>query len=299
MKARLGIALIAWWNDDLEELSDGVTLEECLRQASTAGFSGMETGRRFPLDMTVLAPILARYDIAVCGGWYSGSLLEGDLDAEKENVRQQLDFFIAAKAPCLVYGEISRSIQGDRARALATKPVLAADDIKAYAHRVGEFSAWCADQSMPLAFHHHVGAVIETEAELDIFMHHAGEGVSLTLDTGHLVMAGGDVQRVIDNYHACIIHVHVKDVRRAVLAALDRTRASFLDAVVNGVFTVPGDGSLDFEPIVKRLAAHGYEGWFVVEAEQDPTINPPLEMAHKGHAELIRVMSAAGYEVVR
>ena len=148
---------------------------------------------------------------------------------------------------------------------------------------------------MPLAYHHHMAAAIETERELDLFMKHSGEGIPLLYDAGHMAFAGGDVLRVIDNHHARISHVHTKDVRRDVIDGLDRSRESFLDAVVKGAFTVPGDGSLDFGAIVKRLASHGYEGWFVVEAEQDPKGPPPLEMAKIGHKELLRVMAAAGY----
>ncbi|MDQ7777057.1 MAG: hypothetical protein Q4615_14895 [Paracoccus aminovorans] len=114
MKAKLGIAPIAWWNDDLAELSDDVSLEECLRQASEAGFTGMETGRRFPMDMAELGPILDRFGISVCGGWFSGLLLDGDIEAEKDRIAQQMAFFIAAQAPCIVYGETARSIQGVR-----------------------------------------------------------------------------------------------------------------------------------------------------------------------------------------
>jgi inosose dehydratase len=128
-------------------------------------------------------------------------------------------------------------------------------------------------------------------------MRHSGQGIPLLFDAGHMAFAGGDVLRVIDNHYARISHVHTKDVRMPVIEALDRTRESFLDAVVKGAFTVPGDGSLDFEAIVKRLASHGYEGWFVVEAEQDPKVSPPLEMAKLGHKELLRVMGAAGYTV--
>ena len=142
-----------------------------------------------------------------------------------------------------------------------------------------------------------MAAAVETEAELDLLMKHAS--VSLLYDAGHMAFAGGDVMRVIENHHARITHVHTKDIRRAVVDGLDRTRESFLDAVIKGAFTVPGDGSLDFEAIVKALAAKGYEGWFVVEAEQDPKVSPPLEMAIKGHKELMRVMAAAGYEVVQ
>src|SRR5579863_8666134 len=297
MKAKLGIAPIAWWNDDLAELSDDVSLEECLRQASVAGFTGMETGRRFPMNMGELGPILARYGISVCGGWFSGLLLDGDIAREKDRVRAQMDFFIAAKAPCIVYGETARSIQGVRSKPLAEKPKLSEDEIKSYGRKMTEFAEWCADQGMPISYHHHMAAAIETEPELDLLMKHTGSALPLLFDAGHMAFAGGDVLRVIDKHHARISHVHTKDVRNDVIDGLDRTKESFLDAVVKGAFTVPGDGSLDFVTIVKRLASYGYEGWFVVEAEQDPVKSPPLEMAKIGHKELLRVMAAAGYTV--
>ena len=297
MKAKLGIAPIAWWNDDLAELSDDVSLEECLRQASAAGFTGMETGRRFPMDAAVLSPILAFYGIRVRGGWFSGLLLDGEIAAEKDRIAEQMALFKAVDAPCIVYGETARSIQGVRTAPLATKLKLSEEEIKAYARKMTEFGEWCAGQGMPLAYHHHMAAAIETEPELDLFMKYSGEGIPLLYDAGHMAFAGGDVLRVIDKHHARISHVHTKDVRMEVINRLDRTRESFLDAVVKGAFTVPGDGSLDFEAIVKKLAEYGYEGWFVVEAEQDPKIWPPSEMAKIGHKELLRVTAAAGYQV--
>lgn len=299
MKAKLGIAPIAWWNDDLAELSDDVSLEECLRQASIAGFTGMETGRRFPMNMKELGPILARFGISVCGGWFSGLLLDGDIEREMDRIRAQMDFFVAAKAPCIVYGETARSIQGIRSSPLDTKPRLSEEEIKAYGRKMTAFAEWCAGQGMPIAYHHHMAAVIETEAELDLLMANSGEALPLLFDAGHLAFAGGNVLRVIDKHHSRISHVHTKDVRSSVIDKLDRKRESFLDAVVKGAFTVPGDGSLDFAAIIARLASYGYEGWFVVEAEQDPKISPPLEMAKKGHAELLRWMASVGYEVVQ
>ena len=288
---------IAWWNDDLVELSDDVSLEECLRQSRSAGFTGMEMGRRFPTDPDVMLPILKTHGIGICGGWFSGLLIDGDMEAEKDRIAAQMALFKAVDAPCIVYGEVGRSIQGDRAKPLATKPKLSDDEMKAYARKMTAFGEWCAGQGMPLSYHHHMGAVVETELELDAFMRHSGEGIPLLLDAGHLVFAGGDVLRAIDNHHRRINHVHVKDVRMAVIDGLDRGRQSFLDAVALGAFTVPGDGSLDFGAIVQRFADHGYEGWFVVEAEQDPRKNPPLRMAQVGYEELMRVMSAAGYTV--
>lgn len=297
MKAKLGMSPIAWWNDDLPELSDDVTLEECLRQSRSAGFTGMEMGRRFPRDPAVMLPILKKADVTLCGGWFSGTLVNEEPAANRDRILPMINLFKAVDAPCIVYGEVGRSIQGDRSKPLATKPNLGDDEMKAYAKRLTEFGEWCADRGMPLAYHHHMAAVVETEPELDAFMRYSGEGIPLLLDAGHLAFARGDVLRAIDKHHQRISHVHVKDVRMAVIDKLDRSKQSFLDAVALGAFTVPGDGSLDFRAIVKRFADYGYEGWFVVEAEQDPKKNPPLRMAEVGYAELMRVMTAAGYTV--
>lgn len=296
LKAKLGIAPIAWWNDDLEELSDDVSLDECLRQAAEAGLTGMETGRRFPMNMDELGPILEKFGISVCGGWFSGLLLDGDIEVEKDRIAEQHAFFKAAGAPCIVYGETARSVQGARTTPLAQKPKLTEAEMEAYGRKVSDFADWCAAEGMPLSYHHHMAAAVETEQELDLFMKHSS--VPLLFDAGHMAFAGGDNFRVIDNHHARISHVHAKDIRQSVVDGLNRGAESFLDAVIKGAFTVPGDGSLDFEAITKALAAKNYEGWFVIEAEQDPIANPPLEMAKKGRAELFRVLDAAGYEVV-
>lgn len=298
MKAKLGMSPIAWWNDDLPELSDNVSLEECLRQSRTAGFTGMELGQRFPTDPDEMLPILHAADVTLCGGWFSGSLVDEDLSVNKDRIQPMIELFKAVDAPCIVYGEVARSIQGQRTTPLARKAVLGDDEMKAYGRKLTEFGEWCAEQGMPLAYHHHMAAVVQFEHELDAFMAASGEGIPLLLDAGHLAFAGGDPLAAIDKYHARITHVHTKDIRQSVVDGLDWSRESFLDAVIKGAFTVPGDGSLDFEAIVQRLADYGYEGWFVVEAEQDPKLAPPIKMAEVGYAELMRVMTKAGYEVV-
>ena len=297
MKAKLGIAPIAWWNDDLKELSDDVSLEECLHQASIAGFTGMETGRRFPMDAKFLSPILANYNISICGGWFSGMLLDGSIEEEKDRIFEQMEFFKASGAPCIVYGETSRSVQGVRSIPLDKKPKLSGDEMKLYARKMTVFAEWCAEQGMPISYHHHMAAVIETEEELDEFMKQSGDALPLLLDTGHMALAGGNLLRVIDKHHQRISHVHTKDVRDNVIKGIDRTQESFLDAVIKGAFTVPGDGNLNFNSIIERLASFGYEGWFVVEAEQDPIANPPLKMAQTGHKELMAIMASSGYHV--
>lgn len=298
MKARLGMSPIAWWNDDLVELSDDVSLEECLRQSRSAGFTGMEMGRRFPSDPETMLPILKDADVTLCGGWFSGTLVNEDLAANKDRILPMIELFKAVDAPCIVYGEVARSIQGDRSKPLATKAKLSDDEMKTYGRKLTSFGEWCAEQGMPLSYHHHMGAVVETEIELDSFIKNSGEGIPLLFDAGHMAFAGGDVLSCIDKHQKRITHVHVKDVRLEVINKLDRTKQSFLDAVALGAFTVPGDGSLNFETIVQKFADYGYEGWFVVEAEQDPIKSPPLKMAQIGHKELMRVMTKAGYTVV-
>ena len=243
MEARLGIAPIAWWNDDLKELSDDVSLEECLRQASEAEFTGMETGRRFPMDPEVLQPILRKHGIQICGGWFSGLLLDGDIEREKDRIDEQMRLFKAMKAPCIVYGETARTIQGDRSKPLAMRPRLDEQQIRAYGRKLTEFAEWCAGQGMPIAYHHHMAAPIESEQDVDFLMKHTGAALNLLYDAGHMAFAGGDVLRVIDKHHARIGHVHVKDIRRAVIDGLDRASASFLDSVVKGAFAVRGAGS--------------------------------------------------------
>src|SRR5690606_35773180 len=182
MKARLGMSPIAWWNDDLPELSDDVSLEECQRQSRAAGCTGMEMGRRFPSDPEIMLPILKAADVTLCGGWFSGTLVDEELAVNQDRIAPMIALFKAVGAPCIVYGEVARSIQGDRARALATKPRLAEDEMAAYARKVTAFGEWCAGQGMPLSYHHHMGAVVETEPELDAFMRHSGPGIPLLLD---------------------------------------------------------------------------------------------------------------------
>lgn len=297
MKARLGIAPIAWSNDDLPELGGETTLETCLSEAREAGFSGIETGGKFPKSSAKLGPILLAHGLRLCGGWYSGTLLDNDIEAEKDRVHQQMELFRDLHAPCLVYGETAGTIQGERNTPLDRRRTLSEEQIREYGHKMTTFAEWCAEHGMPIAYHHHMAAPIETERDVDLLMNHSGEGLPLLYDPGHMAFAGGDVLAMIEKHGKRISHVHTKDVRRDVIDALDRSKESFLDAVLKGAFTVPGDGSLDFGTIIQRLADVGYEGWFVVEAEQDPAKAPPLEYAKIGHAALVAALDAAGYQI--
>ena len=299
MEAKLGIAPIAWSNDDLPELGGGTTLETCLRESRDAGFSGVETGGKFPKTAAALRPKLDAYGLSLASGWYSGTVLDApeDLAEEKDRVAPQLALFHALGAACLAYGETAGTIQNRRDAPLATRRVLSEEEIKAYGRRLTRFAEHCAGAGVPLAFHHHMATAIETERDLDLLMRHTGAAVGLLFDAGHMRFAGGDVLRVIGAHGGRIVHVHAKDVRGPVIAGLDRGRRSFLDAVLEGAFTVPGDGAIDFAAVCRRLADAGYEGWFVVEAEQDPAKAPPAEYARTGHRALSAALAAAGYRV--
>ena len=299
MDARLGIAPIAWSNDDLPELGGDTPLETCLGDASKAGFTGVETGGKFPSTSKELGPILDHYNLDLCGGWYSGTLLVTDLEEEKDKVISQLELFRDLKAPCLVYGETAHTIQNIQSTPLDQKIRLDEDQIRDYGKKMTAFCEWCKGEGMTIAFHHHMGTAIETLSELNMLMNYTGETVGLLFDPGHMAFSGGDIYAVIDNHAARIRHVHTKDVRFKVLNTLDWSKDSFLDAVLKGVFTVPGDGSLDFAEIINRLAHAGYEGWFVVEAEQDPAKAPPFEYAQIGYQTLEPIIKNEGYNLIR
>ena len=297
MKAKLGIAPIAWTNDDLPQLGGETSLETCLSESRAAGFSGVETGGKFPRTAPELRAALDGHGLKLASGWYSGTMLDSDLEAEKAQALPQLELFRELGAACLAYGETAGTIQNIQSAPLNTRRILDDEQIRDYGHRLTEFAEFCADQGVPLGFHHHMGTAIESEHDLDLLMNHSGEAVRLLYDAGHMAFAGGDPLGVIDKHAGRIVHVHTKDIRKEVVDGLDRDAESFLDAVLKGAFTVPGDGALDFSAIVQRLADNGYEGWFVVEAEQDPAKAPPYEYACIGHETLSKALRASGYTI--
>ena len=298
MKARLGIAPIAWSNDDLPELGGDTSLETCLKESREAGFSGTETGGKFPTAPADLKAALAEHDLNLVSGWYSGRVLENDLAAEKDRAAAQLELFRENGAAVFVYGETTGTVQNQRDVPLARRPRLDDEQMRDYGRRLTAFAEHCHEEGVPLSFHHHMGTAVETEDDVDRLMNFTGEAVGLLFDTGHIAFAGGDGLRMAKRYGARINHVHTKDVREAVMKGIDRERQSFLDAVLLGVFTVPGDGMIDFKAVAALCAEIGYEGWFVVEAEQDPAKANPLEYAKIGHDALVEALTEAGYDIV-
>ncbi len=297
MAIRLGVAPIAWSNSDLPELGGDTPLEVCLAESRQAGYAGTETGVKFPMDPKVLGPLLEVHGLALVSGWFSGSLREVSVEEEKRLIAEQLETFAALGAPVMVYAETTGSIQGARGTPLSQRPRMTPSEIVAYGEKLTAFAEYLAAEGVPMAYHHHMGTVIETEAEVDALMEATGSAVGLTLDTGHLTYAGGDVEATMRRHGARIAHVHCKDVRPDVLRRALDADMSFLDAVLEGVFTVPGDGCVDFDVVARILADVGYAGWVVVEAEQDPVKAPPFEYALMGHEHLTRAFDEAGVAI--
>ena len=298
MKLRLGMSPISWSNDDLPQLGGETPLEVCLSETRQAGFVGTETGGKFPKEPAALAAVLKDHDLALVSGWYSGTLISNDLDAELDRIADQLALFKAVGASVIVYGETFNTVQNRQEKPLTSRPRLADFDVAAYGRRLTALAEHCAAEGVPLTFHHHMGTAVETEDEIDAVMKATGEAVGLLLDTGHLVFAGGDNASVISKHGARINHVHTKDIRGDILPTIDRDRESFLDCVLRGVFTVPGDGMIDYDDVMQRLYDVGYEGWVIIEAEQDPAKANPLEYAKIGYNKLHQALHDVGYSLV-
>lgn len=297
MSVKIGISPIAWQNDDLPDLTADYTMEQALAEAREIGYVGVERGQRMPADTNGLKAYLDKYDIALCGGWCSGNLLVNDVETEIQAISGQVEQFVALNAPCIVYAECSNTVQGMLDVPVNNRPTLSEDEIAAYAARLSAVAEWCAEQGMPLAYHHHMGSIIESEADIDALMTHTSEAVNLCFDTGHLLFGGGDVMATLERWQHRVHHVHYKDIRPAIVDDVRAGDKSFLDAVIAGAFTVPGDGCIDFGAVTDKLKQMDYSGWIVVEAEQDPKKAPPFDYSQKGYQHIVDRCRAAGLAV--
>jgi inosose dehydratase len=291
---RLGVNPIGWTNDDLHTLGDDIPLETCLGEARQAGYAGIELGRKFPRRATELRPILQRHGLHLVSGWYGAHLLARSAKEEIDALQAHEELLAAMGCRVMVFAEETRSVQGRLDTPLSARPRLAGADWPQFGDALTEVAEHLRRRDMRLAYHHHMGTVVETEAEIDRLMAVTGEAVGLLLDTGHLAYAGGDVLGVARRHARRIVHVHCKDVRPAVLDAARRHDRSFLEAVVDGVFTVPGDGCVDYRGLLEILRDAGYAGWLVVEAEQDPAKAHPLTYARLGFAHLSGLLAELG-----
>ena len=297
MSVRLGINPITWTNDDMPELGGDIPLETCLAETRLAGYAGTELGGKFPRTARELSPILAHHHLHLVSGWYDGRICDREADAEFAAILPHLTLLRDLGCKVVVYADTSRGRHGDIHQPLSQRPRLADADWPAYGRKLTALADRMAAFGVGMAFHHHMGTIVQTDHEIDLMLQHSGPSVGLLFDTGHCLFAGGDPAALLHRHIARVVHVHCKDVRQDVLNRALAADLGFMQAVLQGIFTVPGDGSIPFLPLLQDLHAHNYAGWLVVEAEQDPRIAHPLTYAKLGYRNLLATAQQAGFTV--
>jgi inosose dehydratase len=293
MSIRFGVSPIAWINDDLPALGGDTPLESVLDEARDVGFTGIELGGKFPKDPNVLQALLKRYQLVLVGGWYSASLLTRSAAAEIEALQSHLRLLKAMGCGVFILAETSNAIHCDQSRALSATPRLADSAWDEFGRKLTDVADYLAQSGLRMAYHHHLGTVVESQHDLNRFLKSTDESVGLTVDTGHAALGGVDTLALIRDHPLRVVHVHCKDIRSRVFHRVKSEGNGFLSGVISGMFTVPGDGDLEFAGVMQTLAKIGYAGWIIVEAEQDPAVATPRVYAALGLKTLRREAAAA------
>jgi inosose dehydratase len=294
MAVQLGINPITWTNDDMPELGGDIPLEACLAETRLAGYSGTELGGKFPRTSAELAPILAHHQLQLVSGWFDGRILERSVAEEFDAIEPHLTLLRDLGCKVAVYADTSGR---EGFPPISQRPKLADTEWPTYGRKVTDLAERMAAFGVGMAFHHHMGTIVESASDIDRLMASTGEVAGLLFDSGHCLFAGADPAAVLTRHIARVVHVHCKDLRRTVLERAITDDLSFMDAVLEGVFTVPGDGCIDFLPLLRQLHNVGYAGWLVVEAEQDPRKAHPLTYATLGFRNLSSMATQAGFSI--
>ena len=294
---RIGANPIGWSNDDLTEIGGDIPLETCLAEAREAGIVGMELGHKFPREPAALRDVLGRFGMACIGGWYSLSLLTRSAADEFAAAAPHRALLRAMGTDVFIACECSNTIHGVRAAPLSRRPILAAGQWAQFGQRLTEFAELLEAEGLRLCYHHHMGTVVQSPVDIEALMAATRPPVQLLLDTGHATWGGADPTALAERFRERIGHVHCKDVRPAIVREAEAKDWSFLDSILGegselGVYTVPGDGVVDYPAVFRALG--NYSGWVVLEAEQDPAKANPLDYARRGVAHLRAALNEAG-----
>ena len=293
---RYGTNPIAWTNDDDRTIGAHISLEECLADAAKIGFDGIEKGHRMPDEAEALRKVLDPHGLTFVSGWHSLNMLVNDLETESAILQKQLDLLTAHASTVCIVCETSNSVHGDDDTPLSQRPVLDEAGWGRFTTMLEQLATQCAARGIDLVYHHHMGTVIQTADEIDRLMRQTGPDTKLLFDTGHACFAGADPLSVATRHFGRIRHFHAKNVRPDIMKQVEDEGLSFLEGVRRGVFTVPGDpeGAVEFEPVLKVAADHGYTGWLVIEAEQDSAVRDPFYYQKLGLDSLKSMAISAG-----
>ena len=297
MNINLGIAPIAWSNDDMPELGGDTPIETCLMEAKTAGFNGIELGGKFPRNPGTIKYLLNKFNIFLPGGWYRSKLRERSIDEEWHAMQDQIDLLKLVKASVFIFADQTESIQSDQNIPLSQRPKLEDREWNEFCKKISEISKRLADIGLPMSYHEHMGTIIQSEEDINRLLDNTNDETFLLYDTGHIMFAQGDYESILKKYVSRINHIHCKDIRKNVLEKSFSEDLSFRDAFLEGVFTVPGDGCIDYKPLFKILFRNNYSKWVIVEAEQNPKKANPLEYANIGYDYLTKTLTEVGYKI--
>ena len=297
MSIKLGIAPIAWSNDDMPELGGDTPIETCLKESKIAGYSGIELGGKFPRNPGITKFLLEKYQLKLPGGWYGSYLKERSIDEEWQKMQDHINLLKFVDADVFVFADVSGSIQGDGSSPLTKRPQLNNNEWKTYCQKISEISNRLDDIGIPMSYHEHMGTIIQSEEDVDRFVNETNDKTFLLYDTGHLLFAQADYRNILEKYITCINHVHCKDIRKDILEDSLKNDLSFRDSFLKGVFTVPGDGCIDYSLILNLLYKNNYNKWLIIEAEQDPKKANPLKYAKIGYKYLKEIIDEVGYQV--
>jgi len=297
MYIKLGIAPIAWSNDDMPELGGDTPIETCLTEAKESGFSGIELGGKFPRNHGIIKFLLEKYSLKMPGGWYGAHLRNRSVEEEWSSMQDHINLLKFVESDVFIFADVSESAQGDQTAPLSSRPQLEDTEWKSYADKISELSNRLDDIGIPMSYHEHMGTIIQTEQDVDRLLNETNDKTFLLYDTGHLFFAQANYNNILKKYISRINHVHCKDIRESVLNNSLKNDLSFRDSFLEGVFTVPGDGCIDYKPILDILKSSNYNKWLVIEAEQDPKKANPFEYAKIGYKYLKGVMDETGYKI--
>jgi inosose dehydratase len=291
---RFGVSPIAWINDDLPELGGETPVETVLRDAHALGFEGIELGGKFSRDPARLSAQLGAHELALIGGWWSAALLVRPVEEEIAALQGHLQLLEMLGSNVFIIAECSNTVHGDRGRPLAATPRLTDSQWPAFGERLSALARYLEGRGLRLAYHFHLGTVVDGQDDIERFLTHTDPRVGFVIDTGHAALGGIDAEWLIRSHPDRVAHVHTKDVRRRIFDEIRARDGSFLDGVLAGMFTAPGDGDLDFRAVAQALVDIGYEGWVVVEAEQDPARADPRTYSRIGLDTVRRLLGASG-----
>ena len=293
---QFGTNPIAWANDDDQTIGANISTDRILEEAGRLiGFDGIENGHRWPNDPAELKARLGAYGLKFISGWYSTNLLVQTVAEEIEAVQGHLAKLKHNDCKVCIVCETSNAIHGSD-KPVNDRPTLTADEMVAFGAKLEEFAQYLADQGVTLVYHHHMGTIVESPEEIDAFMAATGPATHLLFDAGHCAFGGGDPVAVLTKHVGRVRHFHAKNIRPAITEKVRAEGLSFLQGVVQGAFTVPGDqeGGVDFKPLLQILADNNYDGWIVIEAEQDPEVRNPLLYQTLGLHTLKRIATETG-----